>query len=128
MKNKLYLTLFILILGSTSFFGLPWWCITVIAMLGAIIFPQSAAATFATATAAGILLWTTVALFWNIPNGGMLATKVGQIFQGLSSAQLIMATGFIGGLLSGLGAMTGHSLHALFVSNKPKRYTAKKYY
>jgi hypothetical protein len=128
MKNTLYLSLFILVLGSTSLLGLPWWCITLIAMIGAFLFQLGAAATFGVATAAGTLLWTTVALFWTLPNGGLLATKVGQIFQGLSGAQLVMLTGLIGGLLSGLGAMTGYSLRALFVDKKPKRYAVKKYY
>ena len=120
MKNALYITLFILIGGSLGHFGLPWWSLFAVAALAGWLFPLSTPKTFATAFAAGSLLWYGYAFLADTANLGLLSTKVGVLFQGLQSWQLLMVTGFMGGLLAGNGAMTGRLARALFVGEKPK--------
>jgi len=56
---------------------------------------------------AGFLLWAGMALYANTMNVGLLAEKMGQLFQGLSVNQLFLVTGLIGGLLIAFGALTG---------------------
>ena len=83
MKNALYITLFILILGNFSHFGLPWWALAPIAALASWLFPLSPGKSFLAAFVGGLLLWYFNAFLLNSANDGMLSAKVGQLFQGL---------------------------------------------
>jgi hypothetical protein len=126
MKNGLYASLFIIILGACCHFGLPWWAIVPIAGLAAIVFPQKPSLSFGTAFAAGTLLWYGSALFFNSINGGLLSAKIGQLFLGLKGAHLIMITGVLGGTLAGLGALTGTFFRGLFEPRAPQRYRGRR--
>ncbi len=121
MKNALYLTLSILILGNLSHIGLPWWAIVPMAAVAGWVFPLPAGKSFLVAFAAGTLLWYTNAFLLNAANAGLLSAKVGLLFQGLQGVYLLAITGFLGGFLAGLGAMTGRLAKDLFVGNKSKR-------
>ena len=121
MKNALYIALFVLVLGNLSHFGLPWWALVPVAALAAWLFPLSAGKTFTAAFASGLLLWYLNAFLQDSANGGALSAKVGQLFQGLKGWHLLSLTGLLGGLLAGLGALTGRFAHDVFVSRRPKR-------
>jgi hypothetical protein len=121
MKNALYLTLSILILGNLSHFGLPWWAVVPIAAAAGWFFPLSVGKSFSTAFAAGTMLWWFNAFLLNTANMGALSAKIGVLFQGLQGWHLLTATGFLGGVLAGLGAATGHLAREAFVGSKPKR-------
>ena len=121
MKNALYLLLSILILGNLSHFGLPWWMLVLIAALAGGLFPTTAGKTFSAAFAGGLLLWCLNAYLLDTANAGALSAKVGQLFQGLKSWQLLSATGFMGGILAGMGALTGLFARDAFVGRAPKR-------
>ena len=121
MKNALYTTLFILILGSLGHLGLPWWTLAPIAALAAWLFPLAPAAAFGTAFAAGALLWYLNAALADASNQGVLSTRVGLLFQGLKGWHLLTATGLLGGILAGLGALSGRFARDVFVARQPKR-------
>ena len=120
MKNALYLALSILIACSLSPFGLPWWVLVPIAAVAGWLFPLSGGKSFSVAFAAGALLWFFNAFLLDAANNGLLSAKVGRLFQGLRSWQLLALTGLLGGLLSGLGAMTGRFARDVFVGSKSK--------
>lgn len=122
MKNILLSTLFILILGCLSLFGLPWWCLALIAAVAIFIFPLSGGKSFATGFAAGTLLWFSIAFILNAANGGMLSAKIGLLFQGVSGFQLLSVTGLLGGLLAGFGALTGSYARQWVFREKRRRY------
>lgn len=120
MKNALYIISFILIPGSLSHFGLPWWAVVPIAAAAGWFFPLAAGKIFSIAFVAGALLWTTNAFLLNAANEGILSAKVGVLFQGLKGWHLLIVTAILGGILSGFGAMTGRLARDVFVGSKPK--------
>ncbi len=122
MKNVFLVTVFILVFGCLGFLGLPWWTLAFIAAAAVFLFPLSGGQAFATGFATGTLLWLTLAILQNAGNGGLLSGRIGQLFMGLTGFQLLMITGFLGGLLAGLGAMTGAYLRVLVYPPKVKRY------
>ena len=84
------------------------------------VFPLSAGKCFSAAFAAGALLWYANAFVLDNANEGLLSAKVGLLFQGTKGWQLLIVTGVLGGILTGLGAMTGRMARDVFVVNKPK--------
>lgn len=93
--------------GATAFLGMPWWIVAVAGALAGYIFPVPAGRSFGVGFAAGFLLWWSSAMFFNATNAGMLAGKMGALFEGLQAWQVLSATGFLGGLLAGMGCLTG---------------------
>lgn len=96
---------------------LPWWSgLIVIALFTAIMGVKPGKAV---AFGAGILacIWLGYAMLLNFGNQGVLAAKIGEIFKGVSTAQLLGITFFLGGLLGGLAALTG-SLFRRMISRK----------
>jgi len=126
MKNFFVSTLLIFALGNLCHFGLPWWGIVPIAFVVAFLFPQSGFGAFTSGFLAGLLLWGVNAILLNAANGGDFAGKIGQIFQGLSSTQLLYATGFMGGLLAAFGALTGQWAKDLTVKQLEKDYYQRR--
>ncbi len=111
MKNTLYPTLFVLIVGALGYFGLPWWWLVAVAAVAGLLFPISAGKGFAVGTAMGTLLWYSMAMLLNMANGGALAGKVSQIFLGYPP---LVITSLLGGLLGGFGMLTGCLARELF--------------
>lgn len=126
MKNFFISTLLIFILGNLCHFGLPWWGIVPIAFVVAFIFPQPGFAAFSAGLLAGILLWGVHAILLNTANGSVFSSKIGQVFQGLSSAQLLYYTSFMGGLLAAFGAITGQWAKDLTVKQLEKDYYQRR--
>jgi hypothetical protein len=114
MKNYLIATVLIFAAGNLCHVGLPWWALAPIAAIVLWFFPQrNGAAAFASGLAAGSMLWGLNALLLHAANGGVFAGKIGQIFQGVSGAQLLYLSSTLGGLLGALGALTGQWAKAL---------------
>lgn len=120
MKNALYIILFILIIGNLGHFGLPWWALAPLAAVAAWIFPISGGKTFLAAFIGGLLLWLFNAYLLDSANDGLLSAKVGILFQGLKGWHLILVAGAFGGILAGLGGLTGFYARAVFVGSKSK--------
>ena len=119
MKNYSLGILFILVAGFVAQLFLPWWIIAAVAALAAIVFKLPSAGAFAIGFAAAALLWSGYAGFLNHANAGALSGMVGKIFQNVEGNTLVYLTGLIGGLLGGLGAMTGSFGRALFAPKAP---------
>lgn len=126
MKNGLFAFIFIIAVGATGHLGLPWWAMAPVGAVAALLFPQPPARSFATGFAAGSLLWYISAFILNAQNAGMLSAKVGQLFLGIKGIHLLFITGGLGGVLTGLGALTGALLRSIFTDRKPQRYRGKK--
>lgn len=121
MKNASLALFFILIVGNVSHFFGPWWAVALVAAVAVLLFPMGPARALAVGTAAGSMLWWLTALWINSTNGGMMAAKVGQVFQGVQALQLLSATALLGGLLGGLGALTGAYGRALLAPRDQRR-------
>lgn len=106
MKNTFLAALLILALGQICHFGLPWWTLAIIAGLAG-QFTKNAWQALLGGFLGGATLWSLSAWLQDNANESALSEKVGQLFQGASSMQLLLLTGILGGLLAALGALTG---------------------
>lgn len=107
MKKLGLQTLVILAGGFIAHQFLPFWSIALVAGVAGLLFRyENSAMSFAAGLAAATLLWGTYAAVLNAGNGAMLSSSMGELFT-LNGAYLVYITGLVGGLLGGLGAMTG---------------------
>ena len=60
------------------------------------------------------LIWGIYATILNSGNGGILASRVGNLFGGMNGITLILVTAIVSGIMGGLGAMTGSLGRQLF--------------
>lgn len=99
----------------------PWWIIAVAAFIVAALIPQSGLKAFICAFFALFFLWGGQVMLTDTKNEHLLSTKVAQILPlGGSYTALIIVTAFIGGLVAGLGALTGSFLRTPPVSARGK--------
>lgn len=93
------------------FAALPWFSFVLMAFVVAIIIKQSPFKSFLSGFIALFLLWGVMAFAIDSKNNHILSHKVGTLLGiGENHILLIIITAFIGGLLSGLGALTGSFL------------------
>jgi len=112
------------VLGYLSPLFLPWWSFAVTSFLVAVIIHQRPWKAFLAGFIALLLLWGIYVTIIDNANQHILSTKVAQIlpFKG-SYIALIITTAIIGGLLSGMAALTGSYLH---LNRDPDRREQKR--
>ena len=85
-----------------------WWLPAIAALaLGCLLKDQSSITVFGIGFLGLFLLWAGWSFYSDNLNDGILSGKVGVLFNGLSGTSLIAITALIGGLLGGLGSLTG---------------------
>lgn len=99
--------LFILILGFVLQSFLPWWSIVILVSILAYLFNLAPGITFIAGFLGVFALWAGYAAYLNAGNEGILASRIGALFGGLSPLLLVLITGLIGGIFGGLGALVG---------------------
>ncbi len=97
----------ILALALMSQWWLPWYALVAAALAAGALSRLGAGGSFAAGFLAGFLLWGGYAWYLDSRNGGVLAARMGELFGGVPGAALLAATALLGGLLAGLGALTG---------------------
>jgi len=95
-----------------SFF--EWWSIAIIAALFGAYLNVSNTKSYLLGFCSVFLLWGVYALFLNAGNEGILATKIGALFGGLSPIILIFIIAILGGVVGGISALTGKMGRALW--------------
>lgn len=119
MKKFGLQTLLILVVGAIAQYFFPFWSIAVVAGLVGLLFKyENSAASFAAGTAAVTLLWASYAGYLNSANLSVLSKQLGELFH-TNPGYLVWITGLVGGLLGGLGAMTGTLLRKIFEKETP---------
>ena len=113
-------------MGNLCHFGLPWWTIAPIAAVAIWVFPQSGFSAFLSGLVAGGLLWGINAFWLDTANGAVFSAKIGQVFQGVSSGKLLLATTVMGALLGGFGALTGKWGADLLAKPQSKDYYQRR--
>lgn len=89
----------------------PWWIIAVAAFIVAALIPQARLRAFICGFLSLFLLWGGQCVLIDTANGHLLSHKVAEILPfGGSSVAIIVFTAFLGGLIGGLGALTGSFL------------------
>ena len=107
MKNSILTILFIFAAGQLCYFGLPWWTVALLGAVPGWVLQTGAVRSLLTGFAGGFLLWLTAALLADVANAGILSARIGALFMGAPAAGLAMITGVLGGLLAGLGCLSG---------------------
>ncbi|MEM6965825.1 MAG: hypothetical protein AAF573_13745 [Bacteroidota bacterium] len=107
MKNTLLGIIAIIILGGIAHQFMPYWGITIVAGIVGLIFSKSASSSFFYGFVGVLLLWGVAAYSLDAPNESILSVRMGELLEGIGSTGVLMVTVLIGGLLGGLGAMTG---------------------
>jgi hypothetical protein len=98
--------------GLFSF--LPWYSFVVCALIVAVAVHQKAFKAFLSGFIALLILWGAIAFKLDSDNQHILATKVAAILPlGGNPYTLIAVTAFIGGLLAGMGSLTGSYLRRI---------------
>jgi hypothetical protein len=92
---------------------LPWYSIALAAGLVAALLPQNAWKAFATGFLGIALLWLAVALYKDAGNNHLLSTKIASLLKLPAYSYLFLVTAVVGGLVGGLGALTGYFARAL---------------
>ena len=113
MKNNLLLPALFIIGGYVLQLFLPWYSMVLLALLFGMNYkiPFNA---FLIYLVGGIVLWYGTAYMVDTLSMSRLSTRIGVLFGNQKPSILMCITGLIGGLSSGLGAMTGSLLRKLF--------------
>ena len=98
----------ILVIGGLAHPFLPWYAIVIVAFLLGLLVQAGSLSSFGAGFAGGFLLWGIYAGYLNHHNAGLLAGKMGQLMGGLSPLLMVLLTAFLGGLLAGMGALSGN--------------------
>jgi hypothetical protein len=110
MKNSIYGIITIILLGLLVHQFTPWWSIVIVAAIVGGIFNEHAGKSFLFGFIGVFLLWGIAAFQIDVGNESILSTRMAEIF----GANMIMATALLGGLVGGMGALTGTLGQRLF--------------
>lgn len=102
-------TLIIAVLSAIAQFFMPWWVIAPIAFITCFWQSSTAGKAFIEGTASITLVWAAYAGFLSSQNGGVLATRMGELlFKVPNNAGLLLTiTPLIGGLVGGVAGLAG---------------------
>ncbi|GAB5410769.1 MAG: hypothetical protein BalsKO_31340 [Balneolaceae bacterium] len=101
------LTFLILITAFILNLFLPWWSIALPGLAFGYQFKKSPWVSFGLGFLALFLLWGGQALYIHFANDGILSTRIAEMLGVGSPYLVILITGIIGGLVSGLATLTG---------------------
>ena len=108
MKNFILSVVVISTVSAILQMFLPWWIIAVVAFMAGYATRQNGVAAFAAGFLSIFILWVGYAAILSLSNGNLLAHKVAELlpFNG-HVVLLLLATGVVGGLVSGFASLTG---------------------
>ncbi|MCS7074041.1 MAG: hypothetical protein NZ108_06205 [Bacteroidia bacterium] len=92
---------------------LPWWIIVPISAFAAFLKGSSGWKSFIACFFSIFLLWCGIAGYMHVQNNGILASRLALLFSLPSGDWLPIVTGFVGGIVAGLGGVSGYQLRQL---------------
>ena len=107
IKYQLFSALVFLVLGMITQSYLPWYSLAILAAACTYWAKTKPTKSFVIYFLLGSLLWSALAIYIDISSVSRLSSKIGVLFGNLSVTVLIVLSGFIGGITSGLGALVG---------------------
>ena len=114
----------ILLIGITSYYiveTIPWWSIILIPFILGLIFEDNFLSHFLSSFIGTSVAWLFLMLSFDLETQSVLSGKIIDILEISSVNFLIILTSVIGGIVSGLGSLTGVSLRNIFVKKKNLR-------
>jgi hypothetical protein len=101
----------IVILSYLGGLFLPWWTVAIAAFLVAVFIPLPPFRSFMNGFIAVFLLWLALAFLADVRNDHILANRMSELILKVKSPILIgVVSAFIGGLVAGLGSLSGSYL------------------
>ena len=88
----------------------PWWIIAVGGLAVAIVFPLHPFKAFLAGFLGCFILWFLIALVINNANHQVLSKRIAALFSFSEPFVMVVLTGFIGGLVTGMAAASGSLL------------------
>jgi|AntRauTorcE11897_2_1112592.scaffolds.fasta_scaffold00048_39 hypothetical protein len=116
----MFLTVLILISAFILNLLLPWWSIVIPGLVFGYYFNEKALTSFGLGFLALFSLWGGQALYIHIANEGILSTRIAEMLQIGSPLLVVLITGFLGGLVSGLATLTGS-----LIKETPRKFDSK---
>lgn len=86
---------------------LPWWSIAISGLIFGYGFNQKALPSFGWGFLALFLLWGGQALYIHLANDAILSSRIAEMLSVGSPILVVLITGSLGGLVSGLATLTG---------------------
>lgn len=114
----------ILLIGITSYYidePIPWWSIILIPFILGLIFEDNFISHFLSSFLGTSVAWLFLMLSFDLETQSVLSDKIIDILEISSVNFLIISTSVIGGIVSGLGSLTGVSLRNILVKKKNLR-------
>ncbi len=109
----LFLLIGVIVVGLGIHQAAPWWSIAAVAAVLVALIGIKAGEAILGGFLGAFILWAGTAWYFDIGNDGILSTRMGALLGGLDSRLMILLTGALGGLLGGLGALTGRMARRL---------------
>ncbi|MFC4261675.1 hypothetical protein ACFOWM_02185 [Ferruginibacter yonginensis] len=106
---KFFISIILVAIGSfAACLILPWWSIAIVAFLIAVFIPQTPSKSFIAGFLGAFLLWAGLSFYISSLNEHLFAHKISMLLIKVDNPfLLIIITGIIGGLVAGLGSLTG---------------------
>jgi len=95
--------LFTIVLCAALQFFLPWWTLAIGAFAVAFLFDNKSFPAFAAGFLGVALLWLGISIYISVVTDSVLTTKLNQLLP----INSFVITALVGGLVGGLGALTG---------------------
>jgi hypothetical protein len=114
----------ILLIGISAFYipeSLPWWTIIIIPFVLGVIFEDNLLSHFLSSFIGVGVAWLFLMLNFDLETQSILSSKIINILEVSSVNFLIILITLIGGVISGLGGLTGISLRKNFIKNENRR-------
>lgn len=97
---------------------LPWWSIAFPGLIGGYLFSKKPLPSFSWGFLALFLLWGGQALYIHFANDAILSSRIAEMLPVGSPFLVVLITGIIGGLVSGLATLTGS-----LVKETPRKFS-----
>lgn len=97
----------LIIIGFILQSFLPWWIIVFTAIIVGIVAKMGGTRSFGIGFLSIALLWGVYAGWIDQANAGRLSSRMGELFGGIAGYQLILIVALVGGILGGMGMLTG---------------------
>lgn len=121
MKLILRILLIIVITYLLSLYA-QWWILIGVAFLVGFIIYGNSFNVFLSGFLGGGLLWLSYSWYLDVQTNSILSEKIVELFPFDESLYLIIASGLIGALAGGFGAVTGNSFRLMFTRKKTKSF------
>jgi len=99
----------------------PWWIIVICSAIVAIGLPLHSNVTFWGGFTAISLFWMLTATWIDVNTHSILSSKIAPLLGLQGTTLLILLTGFTGGIVGGLGALSGQKVRILLTRRDTKR-------